>query len=202
MNETIVLAPAMPLPVGSIGRRGVGWWGLLCGIATESALFAYLLFSYYYCAVQLGPDWLPGPPPALRLALPNTIILLLSSVSAAYADHSVRRGTRAGALIGLAVTIVLGAAFLVIQLLEWHAKTFSISSGGTYGSLYFTTTGFHLAHVAVGLLGLLLALLWALLGYFDRRRHVPVLLAVTYWHFVDAVWLAVFFTYYVAPRLW
>lgn len=200
MTET-VLAPALELPVGSIGHRGVGYWGLVFAIVTESALFAYLLFSYYYCAVQLGPNWLPGPPPPLKLALPNTIILLMSSVSAFYADHQVRHGARGASIIGLAITVVLGVAFFLIQLMEWHAQPFSISSG-TYGSLYFTITGFHLAHVAAGLMALAFVLAWSALGYFDRRRHVPVLVAASYWHFVDAVWLAVFFTFYISPRLW
>ena len=45
-------------------------------------------------------------------------------------------------------------------------------------------------------------LVWSALGYFDRRRHAPMLIGAIYWHFVDAVWLAVFFTFYIAPRLW
>jgi heme/copper-type cytochrome/quinol oxidase subunit 3 len=45
------------LPVGASGHNSVGWWGMLCLIATESCLFAYLLFSYYYIALQRGPAW-------------------------------------------------------------------------------------------------------------------------------------------------
>ena len=201
MSE-IVLAPAVPLAVGSSGRRGVGWWGLLCVIATESALFAYLLFSYYYFAVQLGDAWLPGKPPDMKLALPDTLILLCSSATVWWAERGVRRGGPTGrSRLALALSILLGMVFIAIQLLEWRAKPFSITSG-PYGSLYFTITGFHMAHVAAGLVLLLLVLWWSALGYFDQRRHVPVLVAAAYWHFVDAVWLVVFFTFYVTPRLW
>lgn len=42
---------------------------------------------------------------------------------------------------------------------------------------------------------------WSLFGYFDARRHAPVAIGAIYWHFVDAVWLAVFFTIYVTPYL-
>ena len=42
---------------------------------------------------------------------------------------------------------------------------------------------------------------WSLTGAFDARRHAPVSIAAVYWHFVDVVWIAVFFSYYVMPRL-
>jgi heme/copper-type cytochrome/quinol oxidase subunit 3 len=192
------LAPA--LPVGSVGRKGSGWWGLVCLVATEAALFAYLLFCYFYFSVQLDRAWLPDPLPEFRLALPNTIILLVSSVTMWSAEHGARTGRRARLVGGLVATIVLGIAFFVIQLFEWKAKSFALATSA-YSSLYYTTTGFHMVHVAVGVLVLVAVLAWALLGYFDRRRHVPVLIAAVYWHFVDVVWLAVFFTYYVTPHL-
>jgi cytochrome c oxidase subunit 3 len=62
-------------------------------------------------------------------------------------------------------------------------------------------TGFHLAHVIVGLLLLLALLVWAALGYFDRERHAPLTIGAIYWHFVDVVWLIVFSVLYLVPRL-
>jgi cytochrome c oxidase subunit 3 len=56
------------LPVGARGRNSVGWWGMVCLIATEASLFAYLLFSYYYVAVQRGPAWAPDAHPTMKLA--------------------------------------------------------------------------------------------------------------------------------------
>ena len=58
------------LPVGGVRRLGVGWWGVLCVLLTEGALFAYLLFSYGYCAVQLDPSWSAGRP-ALSCGSPD-----------------------------------------------------------------------------------------------------------------------------------
>jgi len=88
----------------------------------------------------------------------------------------------------------------VVQGFEWKAKKFSLASG-SYGSLYFTITGFHMAHVIAGLAMLSAVLIWSVLGYFNPRRHAPVSISSIYWHFVDAVWLAVFFTFYVSPYL-
>ncbi len=188
------------LPVGSIHRQGLGWSGVLCLIATEGALFSYLIFSYCYFAVQMPASWYPEPHPSLKLALPNTIILLLSSVTVWWSERNVRRGGRWQHRAGLAAGIVLGLIFLVIQAFEWQEKTFTLSSG-SYGSLYFTITGFHMAHVAVGVLALATVLIWSEFGYFDTRRNAPVLISSLYWHFVDAVWVVLFTMFYLTPYL-
>jgi cytochrome c oxidase subunit III len=189
-----------PLPTGSISGRSAGWWAIVCGIASEAALFVYLLFSYYYFAVQPHAGPWPPEPMSFRLSLPNTVILILSSVALWFSDRGIIEGVRWKQLIGLLIGIVLGAIFAAIQLLEWKSKTFSLTSH-PYGSLYFTITGFHLAHVAVGLVILLALLVWSALGYFGPRRDAPVSIGTLYWHFVDVVWLAVFFTFYVTPHL-
>jgi len=188
------------LPVGARGKNSVGWWGMLCLIATEASLFAYLLFSYYYVAIQRGPSWAPQPHPSLRLSGPNTVVLLASSVAVWWGEEGVKKGERGRQLVGLAIAIGLGAVFLVVQGFEWRAKTFNLASG-SYGSLFFTITGFHMAHVIAGLLILIAVFVWSAMGYFNIRRHAPVSISSIYWHFVDAVWLAVFFTFYVTPYL-
>jgi len=197
-----VLAPErlVRLPVGPTARLGLGWWGMLCLIATEGALFAYLLFSYFYFALQFNQTWFPDPHPSLRLALPDTIVLLLSSVAMWWGDRGVRRGSRGQLLGGVFIALVLGVIFVVVQYVEWSGKTFSPRSN-SYGSLYFTITGFHMAHVVAGLAMLLTILVWSALGYFSPRRSAPVLIASVYWHFVDAVWLFVFASFYIVPYL-
>jgi heme/copper-type cytochrome/quinol oxidase subunit 3 len=188
------------LPIGAAGRNSVGWWGVLCLIATESSLFAYLLFSYDYMAVQRGQSWLPEAHPSLTLAGPDTIILLASSVAVWWGEEGVKHARRGQHLTGLSVGILLGVAFLVIQAFEWKTKTFGLTSG-SYGSLYFTITGFHMVHVIVGVVMLSMVLIWSLMGYFNPRHHARVSVAAIYWHFVDAVWLCVFFTFYLSPYL-
>src|SRR6201996_2913614 len=144
------LEPAA-LPVGALGRNSVGWWGVLCLIATEAALFAYLLFSYYYTAVQYGKAWSPEPHPSLTLSAPNTAILMASSVAVWWGERGMTRGRRGQHLLGFGGAILLGLIFLGVQIFEWKAKAFTMASG-SYGSLYFTITGFHMAHVVVGVL--------------------------------------------------
>ena len=188
------------LPVGARDRNSVGWWGVLCLIATEGSLFAYLLFSYAYMAVQHGPEWLPERYPSLALAGPNTLILLASSVAVWWSEEGVKRQKRGQHLAGLSLAILLGLVFLAVQVFEWKTKTFTLSSSA-YGSLFFTITGFHMLHVVVGVVMLTVVLAWSLMGYFSPRHHARVTIAGIYWHFVDAVWLCVFSAFYLSPYL-
>lgn len=190
------------LPVGSIGTRSSGWWAALFVIVTEGAIFVFLQFSYYYIAVQQLPGtvWPPDGPPPIGLSLPNTVILLASSATFWWGEHSIKRGSRLWLTIGLLASLVLGCVFVAIQGLEWSHQHFTYATH-TYGSLYFTLTGFHIAHVIAGLIVLAALLAWSLLGYFNAARYAAVSTGGLYWHFVDAVWLTLFFTFYILPRL-
>jgi heme/copper-type cytochrome/quinol oxidase subunit 3 len=188
-----------PLPVGPMGTHSLGWWGMWMIVLTEAALFAYLFFSYFYTAVQFDKSWLPqDQPPSMRYTLPATIVIVLSSVSMWYANRSLRRGARGGNALGLAVTLVLGIVFVVLQCLDWSAKSVTPRSY-SYGSLYFTITGFHVAHVAAGVLMLLAILAWSLLGYFGPRRNTPVVVTALYWHFVVVTGVVSFITFDLTP---
>jgi heme/copper-type cytochrome/quinol oxidase subunit 3 len=198
MTDTAIRTGA--LPIGAIGRKAFGWWGMLTIIMTEGALFGYLLFSYYYFAVQYGREFLPDQLPEFKLSLPNTIILLLSSVSVWWGERAIRQNSTARTAIALGISLVLGVVFMTIQGFEWLEKPFTLASS-TYGSLYFTITGFHMAHVFAGTIMLAVLLVWVLLGNFDSRRHAAISVGSLYWHFVDIVWLTLFFTFYITPRL-
>lgn len=192
--------PTKKLPVGSIGHHASGWWGMLALIATEAALFAYLLFSYFYLATQAHTTWLPTTTPSLKLALPNTFILIASSFILWWGERGIRQGQRSRLLLAMGLTLALGIAFMVIQAKEWHTKTFSITDSA-YGSMYFTITGFHMLHVLGGVLMLSVMFIWTALGHFNAERHAPIAIGAIYWHFVDVVWLAVFSTFYLYPYL-
>ena len=188
------------LPVGPTGRRGLGSWGVGTLVASEAALFGYLLFAYFYTGASAGRGWLLDPTPSLKLALPNTFLLLASSLTAWFGERGVLNRRRGQALLGFAATLAMGAVFALVQWFEWQAKTYGLGAS-SYASLYFVTTGFHMAHVLVGLAALTAILVWTMLDYFSPRRHLTVSAGVLYWHFVDAVWLFVFATYYLTPYL-
>jgi len=189
------------LPVGNAAElHPTGQWGMSLLIVTEAALFAFLLFSYFYLGARAPGVWPPGGPPDLGLVLPNTFILLSSSVALLWGEAGIRRGDTRRLVIGLAAAIVLGTTFLTLQGVEYSRKTFTPATDA-YGSAFFTITGLHGTHVLVGLIVLSVVLVMACRGQFSERDHHYVSNAALYWHFVDVVWLFVFTSLYLTPRL-
>ncbi len=197
MAETISTTDR--LPVGSMSHQAPGWWGMWCLIATEGSLFAYLLFSYFYLQAQAPSIWVPELP-KLRVALPNTFILIASSFVLYWGERGIRQGKQRRLVLGVLITIAMGIVFVGLQGVEWHAKKFH-PADNAYASSYFTTTGFHMAHVVVGLLVLVALLIWSAMGKFSAERHAAISIGALYWHFVDVVWLSVFTTYYLLPYI-
>ena len=187
-------------PVG----RSTGWWGMTLFIATEATLVASFLGTYFYLRFQSGSPWPPAgiETPDLFRPLIMTGLLLISSVPLVWAERASRTDRRGEALAGLAVTLLLTAAFLTVQGLEYAGQLdqFTITTNA-YGGLFYGITGLHAGHVSVGLL--LLAWLLAATVREDSAagRHERIRLALLYWYFLDVVWVAVLFTVYLSPRL-
>lgn len=196
----VAISQPRDLPIGPIGRHGIGYWGVGMLVVSEAALFSYLLFAYYYTGASAQHGWVLESRPPLKLALPNTILLLASSVAAWIGERGILDRQRGKALLGFGLAFIMGAVFAVVQCFEWVSKPYSLGTS-SYASLYFVTTGLHMAHVIIGL-GVLAALfLWTALDYFSPRRRLTISSGVLYWHFVDIVWLFVFSTYYFTPYL-
>jgi heme/copper-type cytochrome/quinol oxidase subunit 3 len=198
-------APGEMLPEHAAGSQSFGWWGMVWLIATEATLFAALIASYFYLRFQSGPVWPPDgiAKPSLALPLIMTAILWSSSIPVHLADRAVRRGDQRMLKLGLAVGFVLGAVFLGITwAVEWPEKLAEFTPRtNAYGSLFFTITGFHSAHVLIGLMVSLWTQVRAWRGAFDARRHLTVQNFAMYWHFVDAVWALVLASIYLSPSL-
>lgn len=186
------------------GPRAFGWWGMVWLITTESALFAMLIFSYFFIRFQHAA-WPPAgiSNPALTLPAIMTAILWSSSLPVHLADRGIRRGSTARLRWGLAAGFALGAIFLGLQLLVEYPEILQEFSprSNAYGSLFFVITGFHGFHVLVGLVFNLWTQFRAAQGAFDADRHLTVQVFAMYWHFVDVVWLFVLLTVYLSPRL-
>ena len=197
--------PGESLPEHTTGPRSYGWWGMAWLIATEATLFAALIATYFYLRFKSGPVWPPDgiAKPDLALPLVMSVILLSSSIPVHIADAGIKRGDQKRLRWGLALGFVLGAIFLAITWgIEWPEKLDEFRpTTNAYGSLFFTITGFHSAHVAVGLLISAWTQVRAWKGAFDERRHMTVQNFSMYWHFVDVVWLFVLATIYLSPNL-
>lgn len=200
MAMTSATSNPYELPINPATRSNPGAWVMILVIVTEAMLFAYLLFAYYYLGSMTSGAFPTDGAPDLKLVLPNTIILLVSSGTMYLAERGIRKGSQAQLRIGMAVTLLLGIIFLVLQGIEYSNKKFAFQTDA-YSGLFFTITGLHGAHVFVGLVINVVVQVWAWRGWFTADRHLAVTNAAMYWHFVDAVWIVVFVSLYITPRL-
>ncbi len=172
--------------------------GMVLFIASEVMFFGGLFAAYFNIRADAGSDWPPAGLEHLHATIPAifTVVLLLSSLTMHAAVHAIRRGNVKGLTRWVAVTLVLGVVFLIGQVYDYSTLHFTIRDG-VYGSTFFTLTGFHGAHVFGGAMYLFIVLIRSMSGQFSKSHHAAVEGAAMYWHFVDVVWIALFFTLYV-----
>ena len=125
----------------------------------------------------------------------NTVILLTSGTTCTWAHHALLEGKRKTVIWGLVATIALGILFTFVQAYEYGHAKFAFGDG-IYSSTFFMATGFHGFHVLVGTIFLIIILFRTLAGHFKPEHHFGFEAAAWYWHFVDVVWLFLFFSIY------
>jgi cytochrome c oxidase subunit 3 len=134
------------------------------------------------------------------LPLMNTLILIISSVTCHMAHVALEENERKKLKIWLSVTVLLGCIFVGLQVEEYvHAYTelgLRLDSG-VYGNTFFLLTGFHGFHVTLGTIILFIMLLRVFKGHFTPENHFAFQAGSWYWHFVDVVWLILFFFVYI-----
>ncbi len=212
-------------PVVDIGLR----YGMILFIVSEIMFFVAWFWMFFELAIFHGhradwmvPTWEPEtaaawanwPPPHVEtfdpfhLPLINTLILLLSGTTVTWAHHALQKGDRAGARLGLILTVALGVIFTWVQFgVEYPAAGFAfgnmgdVTSANVYGASFFMATGFHGFHVIIGTIFLAVCLLRLLAGQMTPQKHFGFEAAAWYWHFVDVVWLFLFTFVYVMPYL-
>ncbi len=184
--------------IGAAAERRIDttYVGVLLFIASEAMFFAGL-FAAYFNARSTHAVW---PPPYAKLDLPLaavlTVVLVVSSGTMQLALNAIRRGDRRGMQRAMVVTIALGVVFVAGQLYDYSTLDFGLQSG-TYAATFFALTGFHMAHVAGGVVAIAAMIARAAQGQFSARHHAAVEGVGAYWHFVDLIWLLVFSTIFL-----
>ncbi len=130
----------------------------------------------------------------------NTVILLTSSVTVHMAHDGIKEQNRKKLISWLAVTVLLGIVFLILQV-EEYIEAYELYGltldSGIYGSTFFILTGFHGFHVTLGTFMLLMQLVRAVKGHFSKNDCFGFEASSWYWHFVDVVWVGLFIFVYV-----
>jgi cytochrome c oxidase subunit 3 len=164
-------------------------------LASWAMLFAGLFFVYGGMRAR-QPIWPPLGQPALPVGTGwiNTAVLLVSSAALQSGLVLVRRGKVRWARVAIAASLVLGLLFIGLQMETWsHLYAAGLTpASGPYGGAFYALTCFHALHVTIGLFALAWLLVGAFRGSHTPARHLSLRLWTMYWHFVGAVWVAMF----------
>jgi cytochrome c oxidase subunit 3 len=171
--------------------------GMVVFVASEAMFFA-TFFGAYFTIYSVNPVWPPAGFPRLKpdLATVLTVLLVTSSLTLQIGVRAIRRDRTRAMLVWLGLTILLGAGFLGLQLYDYSLLGFGVRDG-IFGSLFYVMTGLHMAHVFGGVVFLVLVLVQGLGGQLTHAHHDSMEAGSIYWHFVDAVWICLFTTFYV-----
>ncbi|PZM09142.1 cytochrome c oxidase subunit 3 [Rhizobium tubonense] len=186
-------------------------YGMIMFIASEVMFFVAWFWAYFDASLFssepiqasrvlfTGGQWPPKGVEVLdpwHLPIYNTVILLLSGTTVTWAHHALLHNDRKGLIQGLTLTVLLGILFSSVQAYEYAHAPFAFRDS-IYGATFFMATGFHGFHVLIGTIFLLVCLVRSIKGDFTPTQHFGFEAAAWYWHFVDVVWLFLFFSIYI-----
>ena len=184
-----------------LDSRKMAFWTF---IGSECLLFGSLIATY----MAYKGKSLTGPYPHdgvvngqevegllnLPLTTFSTFVLLMSSVMMVLALNAVQNGNRKGSILWLGLTAFGGSIFLGCQVYEFthfYHEGLTLSSN-LFGSSFYLLTGFHGAHVTVGVIYLITLMFLAIYGKLGPEKTLNVEIAGLYWHFVDVIWIVIF----------
>lgn len=186
-----------PTSTGINSRKLLMWLFL----ASDCMFFGSLIATYMIYRNRS----LEGPYPHELIDIPYTsvsaFVLLMSSLTMVLALAALQKNDLRGSRIWIAATALLGTIFLggqFFEFTEFHHEGLSLQ-GNMFGATFFTVTGFHGAHVTIGVVWLLTLLWVSLRGGLKQEDSLDLEIAGLYWHFVDIVWIVIFVMIYLIP---
>lgn len=186
-----------------LSNEKLGMWVFL---ASECLLFGGLISTFVLYRNKVLPS-APGEDPValhevfdIAFISASSFVLLMSSLSMVLAVSAAHRGDIRILRAWLAVTALLGSVFLAGQFYEFYEFTAVEGFGFTHSpawSAFYVLTGFHGAHVTIGIVMLMTTFGLSLRGRITQERAEAVEVVGLYWHFVDIVWIIVFTVVYL-----
>lgn len=176
--------------------------GMILFIVSEVMFFFSFFWTFFHSSlapsIQIGSVWPPLEISVLKtFKVPalNTLILLTSGAAATWVHHSIIDQNRKEVLNGFFATLFLAVLFTAFQFDEYLNSKFYMVDG-VYGSIFFMITGFHGFHVIIGSIFLMVCWFRYYDYQFTAKHHLGFQSAAWYWHFVDVVWIFLFFSLY------
>jgi heme/copper-type cytochrome/quinol oxidase subunit 3 len=186
----------VPHTATGLDNRKLGMWAFL---GSECLFFGALISTYLLYRNRSVQGPLPGDVYDIPYTSVSSFVLLMSSLTMVLALNAIQRGDHRRLRAWLLATALLGITFVGGQVFEF---TVFVNEGLTlsrnlFGSSFFVLTGFHGAHVTVGILMLLTLFGQSVAGRLPIERALRVELVGLYWHFVDIVWIVIFTVVYL-----
>lgn len=176
--------------------------GMVLFIASEIMLFFAFFWAFFHSALnptlEIGSVWPPKGIIAINpwnIPLLNTLVLITSGAFITWAHYAIIAGDKNQSLFALQCTIQLAIFFTLLQYYEYCVAPFNISDS-VYGSVFYMTTGLHGSHVLIGTIFLGVCYYRLIWSHFTDKHHIGFECAAWYWHFVDVVWIFVYFFIY------
>ncbi|MBP2306450.1 cytochrome c oxidase subunit 3 family protein [Azospirillum melinis] len=190
-------------------------FGMWVFLATEVLFFGGMLLAYTWLRAN-HPDGVAeaGRHTTVVIGSVNTLVLLTSSFTMAWAVHAAEHGRQKALTRLLSATALLGLLFLGLKGYEYHGEWtehlvpgLNFHQDGPHARtielfyfLYFLLTGLHGIHVTIGIVLIALLAVRARRGAFSARYYTPVEVTGLYWHFVDIVWIFLYPLIYLVGR--
>ncbi|MQB44667.1 cytochrome o ubiquinol oxidase subunit III [Rhizobium sp. ICMP 5592] len=178
------------------GSTMLGFW---IYIMSDCLIFAVLFATY----AVLGHSYAAGPSPADLFDLPlvavNTAMLLFSSITYGFAMLAMEKNNKSGTLVWLTITGLFGAAFISLELYEFHHLILEGAGPqrSAFLSAFFTLVGTHGLHVTTGIVWLITLMVQvSRYGLIAENKRRLMCLSM-FWHFLDVVWIGVFSLVYL-----
>ncbi len=186
---------------GSLTRPNMVSIGTIVWLSSELMFFAALFAMYFTIRSVTGlENWPPeGTELAVGYSLVFTVILVASSITCQMGVFRAERGDVYGMRRWFFLTLVMGTIFVLGQVNEYrHLVDEGVTiPSGPYGSIFYLTTGFHGLHVIGGLFAFVIVLLRSTVGRYTPEKATSAIVVSYYWHFVDVVWIGLYFTIYI-----
>jgi cytochrome c oxidase subunit 3 len=190
--------------IHSLTRPNMVSVGTIVWLSSELMFFAALFAMFFAIRSADYRQWeLHYPILDLPYALVFTTILVLSSVTCQIGVLRAERGDVHGLRRWFTITFIMGLTFVLGQVNEYRhlvQEGIKINADG-YGSMFYLTTGFHGLHVTGGLIAFIIYMIRTTMGRFTPAQATSAIVVSYYWHFVDIVWIGLFFMIYLLEAL-
>lgn len=166
---------------------------LWLGMISMIMIFGSLTSAY---VVRMGKgDWLHFEMPQSFYL--STAVIIISSVTMNWALASAKKNDLKNLKIASLVTLGLGLLFVVFQFQSWGVLVdqkvfFAGKDSNAAGSFMYALTGLHMAHLAGGLIALIVVSFKAFRSRYNSENLLGVKLCAIFWHFLDALWIYLF----------